>query len=332
MARRGLRSISVPITMGAIAVPLCAALLVGWTVLFGQKIAQEQEIVVEVWLLVLGAISFTVIIGVLVLLSYFLAREILEVRRQNSFIDGVTHELKSPLASIRLCLDTLAREDLPPEQVGRLRDMMRSDVDRLTDFIDDVLNSTRLSHDGKTLLNLAEFSVSELVLEVAEAARKRHALPPEAIEFDVGPQLRLNTDRPALQLVLKNLVDNAVKYSNEPVRVHVRAHLRTDGKDAERPLQIEVQDEGIGIPKPHLSRVFHRFYRVEHEKVRARKGTGLGLFVAYQLVRNLGGHIRAESEGVGQGARFVLQLPVTPPQLKSQLKSTSSGHGSGTNL
>ena len=307
--RRGLRSISVPITMGAIAVPLSAALLVGWTVLFGQKIASQQEIVVEVWLLVLGAISFTVIIGVLVLLSYFLAREILEVRRQNSFIDSVTHELKSPLASMRMCLDTLARPELPENQVERLLDMMRSDVDRLNDFIDDVLQSSRLSHDGDTFLNLGDFSLHELVAEVADGTRKRHGLPAEAILVKVPETLRLITDRPALLIVVKNLIDNAVKYSNEPIEVHVTAQLESRG---DRPLCLTVQDNGIGIPRGELNRVFHRFYRVDHEKVRTRKGTGLGLFVVSQLVRNLGGSIRAESDGVGQGARFVLRLPVTP--------------------
>lgn len=310
--RRGLRSISVPITMGAIAVPLSAALLVGWTVLFGQKIAEQQEIFVEVWLLVLGAISFTVIIGVLVLLSYFLAREILEVRRQNSFIDSVTHELKSPLASIRLCLDTLARPDLPESQVERLHEMMRGDVDRLNDFIDDVLHSSRLAYDGDTILNLGEFAVLDLVNEVADAARKRHGLPNEAIAVDVAETLRLTTDRPALLLVARNLVDNAVKYSNEPVRVHVVAQLAADGGD--RPLTLTVRDEGIGIPRAELKRVFHRFYRVEHEKVRSRKGTGLGLFVVSQLVRNLGGSIHAQSEGVGRGSTFEVRLPVKPPR------------------
>ncbi|MCA9535039.1 MAG: HAMP domain-containing histidine kinase [Myxococcales bacterium] len=311
--RRGLRSISVPITMGAIAVPLSAALLVGWTVLFGQKIAEQQEIFVEVWLLVLGAISFTVIIGVLVLLSYFLAREILEVRRQNSFIDSVTHELKSPLASIRLCLDTLARPDLPEPQVERLHDMMRSDVDRLNDFIDDVLQSSRLAYDGDTFLNLGEFLLADLLNEVADAARKRHGLPAEAIVVDVPESLRLTTDRPALLLVARNLVDNAIKYSNEPVRVVITA--AADPTQA-RPLSLSVRDEGIGIPKAELKRVFHRFYRVEHEKVRTRKGTGLGLFVVSQLVRNLGGSIRAESEGVGRGSCFVVRLPMAPPRTR----------------
>jgi signal transduction histidine kinase len=296
--------------MGAIAVPLSAALLVGWTVLFGQKIAEQQEIVVEVWLLVLGAISFTVIIGVLVLLSYFLAREILEVRRQNSFIDSVTHELKSPLASIRLCLDTLARPELPASQVEVLRGMMRSDVDRLNDFIDDVLQSSRLAYDGDTILNVGDFALGDLLSEVAEAARKRHGLPPEAIQLAVSDTLRLTTDRPAVVLVVRNLVDNAVKYSNEPVRVYVEARLDPDGGD--RPLHLTVRDEGIGIPPGELKRVFHRFYRVEHEKVRTRKGTGLGLFVVSQLVRNLGGSIRASSDGVGRGARFDVRLPVHP--------------------
>ena len=109
--------------------------------------------------------------------------------------------------------------------------------------------------------------------------------------------------------VVKNLIDNAVKYSNEPTRVDVTAKL--DPRN-DRPLCLTVSDNGIGIPRRELNRVFHRFYRVDHEKVRTRKGTGLGLFVVSQLVRNLGGTIRAESDGVGHGSRFVLRLPVTP--------------------
>ena len=202
----------------------------------------------------------------------------------------------------------LGGRDLDAPQQERLRGMMLDDLDRLSAFIDDVLQSSRLSHDGDTFLNLGDFSLHELILEVTDATRKRHGLPAEAIVLDVPESLRLTTDRPALLLVVKNLIDNAVKYSNEPIRVDVTA--KVDPRQ-ERPLCLTVSDNGIGIPRRELSKVFHRFYRVDHEKVRTRKGTGLGLFVVYQLVRNLGGSIRAESDGVGKGSRFVLRLPIT---------------------
>ena len=193
--RRGLRSISVPITMGAIAVPLSAALLVGWTVLFGQKIAEQQEIFVEVWLLVLGAISFTVIIGVLVLLSYFLAREILEVRRQDSFIDSVTHELKSPLAALKLCLETLARDGIPAGKREQLREMMLDDVDRLTAFIDRVLTATRISQE-RAPQPVSEFSLRGLVERCLGVVGKRSREPLDAVAIEIDPELALATDDP----------------------------------------------------------------------------------------------------------------------------------------
>ncbi len=159
--RRSLRSISVPITLGAITVALSAALLVGWSILLANNIANAEDTSIDLWLLVLGGISFLVIITVLVLFSIFLAREILEVRRQDSFIDSVTHELRSPLASLRLCLETMERTDLPEDRRAHLRSMMVDDVERLSSFIDDILQASRLAHD-QPAMSTAEFSLREL--------------------------------------------------------------------------------------------------------------------------------------------------------------------------
>ena len=145
--RRKIRSsISIPITLGAITVLLSLALLVGWSFLLGQKITRSADIAGDVWLLVLGALSFVLIIVVLVLFVISLARGIIEVRKQDTFIDSVTHELKSPLASLQLCLETLGREGLEDDAREKLRRMMLEDVDRLRAFIDDVLEANRLSY------------------------------------------------------------------------------------------------------------------------------------------------------------------------------------------
>jgi signal transduction histidine kinase len=301
--RRSLRSISVPITLGAITVVLSAALLVGWSVLLANNIAKSEDIVIDVWLLVLGAISFTVIITVLVLFSIFLAREILEVRRQDSFIDSVTHELRSPLASLRLCLETMQREDLPEDRREHLHTMMVDDVERLSSFIDDVLQASRLAHE-QPAMSTAEASLEELVAVATKTVVARHHLPDDAVRIDVPSSIELATDRAALEIVLRNLIDNAVKYSGPEPRVEVRAQTTGPGG-----VLVEVRDLGIGIEKSHLDRVFHRFYRVEDEEVRKRRGTGLGLFVVRQLVRNLGGSIEAVSEGRGKGTTMRVRLP-----------------------
>ncbi|MCB9600138.1 MAG: HAMP domain-containing histidine kinase [Sandaracinus sp.] len=302
--RRNLRSISTPIVLGAVSVPLAIALLVGWTLLIAENLTTRTDIALDVWLLVIGAISFVVIAAVLVLFSYYLAREILEVRRQDSFIDSVTHELKSPLASLRLCLETLARPDLPAGTREHLREMMLGDVDRLTSFIDDVLQASRLANMDQVGVNVTEIDFVQLATEVAESVRTRRKLPEGTIRVEAPDGFRIVTDEAALTIVLRNLVDNAVKYSGSEVDVVVRAH-----RDDRQRGVIEVVDHGIGIDQAHRAAVFQRFYRVQSPEVRERKGTGLGLFVVSALVKNLGGTVEAHSEGLGKGTTMCVVLP-----------------------
>jgi signal transduction histidine kinase len=306
--RRKIRSsISIPITLGAITVLLSIALLVGWSFLLGQKITRSADIAGDVWLLVLGALSFVLIIVVLVLFVISLARGIIEVRKQDTFIDSVTHELKSPLASLQLCLETLGREGLEGDARERLRRMMLEDVDRLRAFIDDVLEANRLSYARPGMLNLSDVSLAQLVEQCAASVRARHKLEPTEVLVDVDPEIVVSTDRAALEIVVKNLIDNAAKYSERPARVEVVAR-----RVSNETVRVEVSDNGIGIDRKDLKRVFHRFYRVEDQEVRERRGTGLGLFVVWALVKQLGGKVQASSEGRGQGTTMRVELPVTP--------------------
>jgi len=313
MARRGIRSISVPITFGAVTVPLSVFLLVGWTTFTARNIAESGEVASNVWLLVLGVISLVVIMSVLVMFSIFLAREILEVRRQDGFIDSVTHELKTPLASIKLCLQTLERDGIPADMRAKLQKMMYEDVDRLATFIDDVLQASRLSHGDEVGMAVEDVGLAAFAERCAEVVGARHRLLAGAISVEIDPAMIVSTDAAALDIVLRNLLDNAVKYSSGVPRVAVFAAL---SKDGER-VTIEVKDHGIGIARQNLKRIFHRFYRVPDEPVRARKGTGLGLFVVSALVRNLGGQVSAQSEGVGFGSTMRVVLPRRAPGPKS---------------
>ncbi|HJL18143.1 MAG TPA: HAMP domain-containing sensor histidine kinase [Sandaracinaceae bacterium LLY-WYZ-13_1] len=303
--RRNLPSLSVPIVMASIAVLIAIALLAGWTIIFAQNLAKGDDVAANVWLLVLGVIAFATLMSVMIMFAVFLGREILEVRRQDSFIDSVTHELKSPLASLKLGLQTLGRPGVSEEKRELLREMMLDDVDRLSAFVDDILQASRLAHGGDRVgMDLSAVGLRAVAEECAEGVLSRHRLPPESLVIDVDPALKVQTDRAALTVVLRNLMDNAVKYSEEPVRVVIRAEAADD-----EGVTIEVQDSGIGIPEKDLKRVFNRFYRVPLEGVRKRKGTGLGLFVVSALVRNLGGHVEATSEGPGRGATMRVTLP-----------------------
>ncbi|MET0661346.1 MAG: HAMP domain-containing sensor histidine kinase [Steroidobacteraceae bacterium] len=305
MPRISARSISLHIIISTVTVLLTLALLVGWTLVIVQNMSLRGAMWGNTWLLVGGIAFFIVIMSVLVMFSVFLVREILEVRRQQTFIDSVTHELKSPLASIKLCLDTLARPELSHEQRERLRQMMLGDVDRLSVFVDDILEASQLSH-GRRTQSWTVVSVPALVQRCVEMVRRRYNLDDSAIAVEVDPDISLPTDPTALETILKNLLDNAVKYSGSSPRVTLTVH-RIAGDQ----LELAVSDNGIGIAKAHLKRIFKRFYRVPSEEVYARSGTGLGLYVVAALVRNLGGRIEARSTGIDGGTCMSVRLPLT---------------------
>lgn len=292
--------------MAAVSVPLSIALLVGWIWVVVQNLSLTQNVAQNTLLMVLGGLFFVVIMGVLITFSVFLAREIQEVRRQDRFIDAVSHELKSPLASLKLCLDTLGRDGLAGPQREELRQMMFDDVDRLNSFIDDVLHASRLAAE-RVPMSVANVNLHGVVVSCVEAVVSRHRVAHDTVRIDVDPAFIMATDPQALVVIMRNLIDNAVKYSGEPPTVFVVA--RVEGPD----VVIEVRDNGIGIPRKDLKRVFQRFYRVVSEEVRSRKGTGLGLFVVAALARNLGGSIAADSEGPGRGTTIRLKLPVGNP-------------------
>lgn len=301
------RSISLPIILSSAAVALSIALLVGWTYLVVRSEELAADIRGNTWLLVMGIGSLVVIMTVLVLFTVFLVREIVEVRRQTSFIDSVTHELKSPLAALKLCLETLARPDLPHAQHERLRQMMLDDVERLTAFIDRVLAATRLAGGVRASQNLTELALADFARRCAAVVARRARVAEGAVRVEIPADLTLTTDEVALSTVLENLIDNAIKYSGPAPEVVVAAAPAPKGQVA-----LEVRDRGIGIPRSHLRRVFERFYRVPDEAVRERRGTGLGLYVVSALVRFLGGRVEALSPGAGQGTTIRLLLPARP--------------------
>ena len=306
MTRNVTRSISLPIVLSSISVTLSVALLVGWILLIARNKPLAEDFVADTLLLAFGIVSLVVIMTVLVLFSVFLVREIWEVRRQTSFIDSVTHELKSPLAALKLCLETLGRPDLPPEQNQKLRQMMLDDVERLNGFIDRVLAATRLPAE-RSSVPLQEIDLAALARRCATVVTRRAHQPEEAVRIDVPPGVVLTSDEVALAVVLENLVDNAIKYSQHSVDVVLSARPGGEGQ-----VVIEVRDRGIGIRRADLRRVFERFYRVPDEDVRSRRGTGLGLYVVSALVRSLGGRVAAMSEGPGQGAIMRVTLPTHP--------------------
>lgn len=301
------RSISLPIILSSITVLMTVMLLVGWILVISRNLPLTHAFSGNVWLLTGGIASFVLVGSVLVMFSVSLVQEILETRRQQMFIDSVTHELKSPLASIKLCLDTLGRPELSQQQQAEMRSMMMSDVERLTIFVDDILQASRVAHRRRSQ-TWTMVDVTAVMRNAIEAIRRRHDLPAEAFQFSPPATIETFTDPTALEIILKNVLDNAVKYSPTGPRVHVNMHLLHAGQ-----LSIVVRDEGIGLERGQLKRIFRRFHRAPDPLVSERSGSGLGLFVVDSLVRNLGGRIRAESDGPGKGSTMHIRLPMSAP-------------------
>jgi len=302
------RSISVPIVLSAITVLMTVALLIGWILVISETLPLTRAFTGNRWLLAGGVASFVLVVSVLVLFSVSLVREILEGRRQQVFIDSVTHELKSPLASINLCLETLARPGLSPAQQADLHEMMASDVERLTVFVDDILQASRVAYRRRSQ-TWTVADVTRLLRSSMDSIRRRYHLGDGAFELSAPDKVEIFTDPTALETVFKNVLDNAVKYSSGAPQITVAVNRLTSGH-----LGIVVQDQGIGIEHSQLKRIFKRFHRAPDPQVNERSGSGLGLHVVQQLLRNLGGRIRAESDGPGKGTIIRIRLPISSPE------------------
>jgi two-component system, OmpR family, sensor histidine kinase SenX3 len=215
--------------------------------------------------------------------------------------------LKTPVASIRLHLETLQRRDLPEAQKQQFYRLMLSDTDRLTETVEQVLRAGRAG-DKRAGREKSTVDFRHLVRECMEATRTRHHLSPEALRYeeaasdDVGmPVLGSNED---LRTAVFNVLDNAIKYSGEQVNVRVRL----DAPDEKR-IVLSVQDKGVGIPPDDMKSIFKRFYRVNHRSLAHVKGTGLGLFIVKSIAQKHGGRVFAESAGEGQGTTITMELP-----------------------
>jgi two-component system, OmpR family, sensor histidine kinase SenX3 len=295
----GRKKIAAFIVLGSCLVALAVALNIGWVLLNWR----------EGLLLVLGIIFFLVIISGLVLNTIFLVREVRRNEQHDTFINAVTHELKTPLASIRLYLETLQRRDLDPEKRQEFYRVMHEDSDRLLRLVEQVLHSARTPRQG--LVHRMPVDMRQLLKESLEVARSRHHLADEAVEYrdalpDGAPATVLG-DPEELKVAVSNLIDNAVKYSGP--EVHVALELAS--ADPKR-LTVRVRDTGIGISPDELKRIFRRFYRIPGLAAIRVKGTGLGLYIVRSVARKHGGRVVAESGGPGQGSTFTLSLPAAP--------------------
>lgn len=292
------------VSMGLGLILVAIALTVGWQFLgFPDPLAAARGSSTVRWLVyLLGTILFLLLIAGLGLLVVLLLREVQLNERQSNFISAVTHELKTPVASLRLYLDTLQLRDVSDDRRAVFYRTMSQDLDRLNGTINNVLNAAMYS-DG-TPIEQEPVDFAKLVNRSIELTRSRHQLAAEAIRYAGPESLTLKGDSSALETAVVNLLDNAVKYSREDVSVD--AWLDLDEHGATR---LRVQDDGIGMSRGDLRFIFNRFYRIGAEVRRRRTGTGLGLFIVHTVVKKHGGKVVGESAGPDRGSTFTLTLP-----------------------
>jgi signal transduction histidine kinase len=288
------KSIALFIALGAGLIAVILLLYVGWVLLDWRTGIR----------LFLGILLLAAIVSGVALNTVFLVREIRRNEQHDAFINAVTHELKTPVASIRLYLQTLESREVDEAKRREFYRTMLADSDRLLGTIEQVLHTGRLgaaSHKPhRTPLEL-----DSVVERCLERARTLHHVDAEALKYNAGPRVTILGDPDDVQAAISNLIDNAVKYSAPQVDVSVEI-ARMDA----RYVSVRVTDRGAGIPKPELKRIFKRFYRVPGPLATRVKGTGLGLYIVRSVAKRHGGRAWAESEGPGRGSTFVLEFPV----------------------
>ncbi|MDZ7637885.1 MAG: HAMP domain-containing sensor histidine kinase [Bryobacterales bacterium] len=294
------RSIPIFISLGILVVALTVALNIGWIVISWR----------EGLLLALGVIVSLMVIAGVVLNTIFLVREIRRNEQQDSFLNSVTHELKTPVASIRLYLETLQSREVDAATRREFYETMLQDTERLQGTIEMVLRAGSVG-SARNQRSPFRVDVADLASEALDLCRRRYHLGEAQLSLvnrcASQSQSEVLGDPDELQAAMVNLIDNAVKYSGKKIQVAVTVQAGESGR-----VLFRVTDEGVGISRSELGRIFKRFYRGHAVGGLRVKGTGLGLFIVRGVAKRHGGKVTAESEGIGRGSIFTLDLPRAP--------------------
>ena len=300
------RHLGLPITLAIVMIVLLVVLTVGWVLLAVSKAVSDQGYAGLYWTLLSVGTTFMVLLVVGVVLYLVLSIKAINLtRRQSNFIDSVTHELKSPIASMKLYLQTLNLRQVSQQQQADFYRFMLEDIHRLDHLINQVLDAGRLESSRRNG-EAEDVALAGLLRECAALVCLRYRMPTETVRLDLQPCL-VRAERIDLEMIFRNLIDNAVKYAGSQPEVEVTLRWQADGRTLTR-----VADNGRGIPPKLRRKIFGRFVRLGPELEREKPGTGLGLYIVRTLVKRLGGRVRVHDREAGPGTVFEIQLPATP--------------------
>jgi two-component system, OmpR family, phosphate regulon sensor histidine kinase PhoR len=293
------RSLGWPITLGVVTLLLLVALTVWWIVITA---AQEKY-----GSLAVGATFLALVIVGVVLYLLISIKEINLNKRQSNFIDSVTHELKSPIASLKLYLQTLRRRPVSEQQQADFYRFMLDDIERLDSLINHMLDAARVDQAlGKDDGAMAEVEMAAMLRNCVEAACRRQRVAPETVSLDLRPAVVRGREID-VEMIFRNLIDNALKYGGAADRPpQVEVEMWPDGRGR---VITRIADNGEGIPLQLRRKIFGRFVRLGSELEREKTGTGLGLFIVRTLVKRLKGKIYVQGRGGKPGTVFEVDLP-----------------------
>jgi two-component system phosphate regulon sensor histidine kinase PhoR len=296
------RSLGWPITLGVVMIVLLVALLVGWVLVV--VVAANRTSGSGYWwaILAVGATFLGLVLVGVVLYLLLSIKEIRLSQRQSNFIDSVTHELKSPLASLKLYVQTLSRRNVTETQQADFHRFMLEDLERLDSLINHMLDTARLN---MTLPadETTDVELSNILRTCAKTAAMHYRLPDEAIKLELVPAV-VRAQPMDVEIVFRNLIDNAIKYSGDKPEVTVQSWVAGGGTVVTR-----IIDNGPGIPINLRRKIFGRFFRIGSELERSKTGTGLGLFIVRTLVKRMRGRINVRGRGAQPGSVFEVELP-----------------------
>jgi signal transduction histidine kinase len=269
------------------------------------------------WIVLLegGVLMLVILAGVYVIFVYWNKQSRL-YQLQSNFISSVSHELKSPLASIQLYLETLKYQKVSSEEAQDFVETMLSDTERLSDLIDNILESSK--SDPKSMQS--QFSSVDIVLFLQETIAHHQKLFEDkqcVIQLKFNDYVKVSIDGRAMRMVFNNLIANALRYS--PAGTVLTIAVRRDQKFC----IIDFIDQGFGFDKKELKKVFKKFYRVQNQETQNIEGAGLGLYISRQIIKNHKGKINVFSEGRGKGTHFMLSLPEDHGLIEKNQKSGS---------